>query len=80
MRGFAVGSLVLIVLYVALQPGSADRLSEGSGLLSGGFRRLISPDVAGVPARGNWGAAAAATGSPAPTSTAKLPANTPVYV
>lgn len=49
MRGFVAGSLVLIVLYVALQPGTADKAEQGGNVLVGMLRRALSPEVAGVP-------------------------------
>ena len=51
MIGFAVGSLVLIGLYVVVQPGSARAAEAGSNVLVSGLRRLLSADVAGIPAR-----------------------------
>lgn len=52
MRGFVVGSLVLIVLYVALKPGSAAAVEVGGNVVVDGLRRALSPDVAGLPQRG----------------------------
>lgn len=51
MRGFLLGSLALIVLYTALQPGSAKAAAAGGGVLVSGLRRFLSPDVAGIPQR-----------------------------
>ncbi len=52
MRGFAFGSFALIVLYVAVQPGTAGAAAKGSNVLVAGLRRLLSPDVAGIPRQG----------------------------
>ena len=51
MRGFLVGSVVLVVLYVAVNekgrgPASA---TAASNALVAGLRRLLSAGVAGVP-------------------------------
>ena len=51
MRGFLWGTVSLSILYVVLQDGAADRLAAGSGVLASGFRRLVSPAVAGIPDR-----------------------------
>lgn len=51
MRGFLVGSLALIVLYVAVQPGSAAKAQTGSNVLVSTLRRALSPQVAGLPNR-----------------------------
>jgi hypothetical protein len=48
LRGFAVGTLALAALYVALQPGVADKLGIGSNALVQLFRRALSPDVAAI--------------------------------
>jgi hypothetical protein len=52
MRGFLVGSLVLVVVYVAVQPNAASALSAGSTWWVSGLRRALSPGVAGVPQLG----------------------------
>jgi len=52
LRGFAAGSLLLIALYVGLQPNAANAAQTGSNVLVQGLRRLLSGDVAGVPSRG----------------------------
>ncbi len=51
MRGFLVGSFALIVVYVAVQPGSAAAATAGGNVLVSALRRLLSGDVAGVPQR-----------------------------
>ena len=51
LRGFAVGSLTLIVLYAALQPNAVSAAEAGGNVLTQGLRRLLSADVAGVPDR-----------------------------
>lgn len=51
MRGFLVGSLTLVVLEVLLRPGSASKVSAGSGVLAQLFQRALSPNVAGLPNR-----------------------------
>lgn len=55
MRGFAVGSLALIVLYAVLQPNAASTATSASNVLVAGMRRLLSPEVAGVPNRAKGG-------------------------
>jgi len=49
MRGFVVGSLALIALYVLVQPGTSAKVSGGLGLTQAIFNRILSPDVAGIP-------------------------------
>lgn len=51
MRGFIVGSLALIVLYVAGQPNAAKAAASGGKWGLSGLRRALSPDVAGIPQR-----------------------------
>ena len=58
MRGFLWGTVGLSILYVVLQDGAADRLASGSGVLAAGFRRLVSPTVAGIPDRAGGQASA----------------------
>jgi hypothetical protein len=50
-RGFATGTLALIVLYVVVQPGTAGKADTASGWLQQGMRRWLASDVAGVPDR-----------------------------
>lgn len=52
MRGFLTGSLALIVLYVAVQPGTAAKAETGSNVLVQLLNRALSPQVAGLPQRG----------------------------
>jgi hypothetical protein len=59
MRGFFVGSLALIALYVGLKPGTAGKAEAGGNALVATMRRLLSPDVAGIPQRGGGVAKAA---------------------
>lgn len=49
MKGFLAGTLLLVALQVGLQPGSAGKASQGSGVLLALLRRLMDPRVAGVP-------------------------------
>lgn len=51
MRGILAGSLTLIVLYVVVQPGSADKANTAAAVLQKALRRALSPAVAGVPQR-----------------------------
>lgn len=51
MRGFVIGSIALIAVYVAVQPTSAKAAQQGGAWFVSGLRRLLSPDVAGVPQR-----------------------------
>jgi len=48
MRGFALGTLGLIALYVFVQQGSSDKVSAAGGTLSAGLKRLSDPTVAGI--------------------------------
>lgn len=57
MRGFLVGTVVLIALYVGVQPRAGKAAAEGSNVVVAGLRRLLSADVAGVPQRKTAGAA-----------------------
>lgn len=69
MRGFLWGTVSLSVLYVVLQDGAAERLASGSGVLAAGFRRLVSPTVAGLPDRtGQSGSSSSSPSTPAPSS------------
>jgi hypothetical protein len=51
VKGFAVGSLGLIVLYVVLQRGSANNIEGAGSLVVAFLKRATSPEVAGVPRR-----------------------------
>lgn len=66
MRGFLVGSLALIALYALLQRNAAAGVEAGGNALVSGMRRLLSPDVAGVPQRG--GQTQTPTAAPVPNS------------
>jgi hypothetical protein len=48
-RGFAAGTIGLIVLYVLTQRGASDRVSSAGGIIANTIRRLGSPDIAGIP-------------------------------
>lgn len=49
MRGFLVGSLALIALYVAVQDGTGDKAKQASGILVTMAKRLMSAEAAGIP-------------------------------
>lgn len=49
MRGFLVGSFVLIVLQTVLQPGATSRLDSAQNLSQRILVRALSGDVAGLP-------------------------------
>lgn len=51
--GFWLGSLTLIIIYVAVQPGSAKAATAGGNVIVATLRRALSPDVAGIPQRGS---------------------------
>jgi hypothetical protein len=51
MRSFIAGSLALIALWVAVQPDTANKIGIANSALIVAVRRLLSPDVAGVPDR-----------------------------
>ena len=51
MRGFLVGTLTLVVLGVLLDQGPSSRLAGAAGWAEKATRRLLSPDVAGIPDR-----------------------------
>lgn len=65
IRGFAVGSLALIILYAVVQPGASGRVDEASTTFVSGLRRLLSPGIAGV---GNHNTAGTAPASSAGTA------------
>lgn len=48
LKGFVAGSLALIMLYVVVQPGASGKTALASNALVQGFRRLFSPQVAGI--------------------------------
>ena len=54
MRGFALGSLGLIALYVLLQHNSVEAVGAGGNILAQGARRLLAADVAGIPQLGGF--------------------------
>lgn len=49
--GFWAGSLALIVLYVAVQPGTASKTQAGGNALVELMKRALSPDVPAIPDR-----------------------------
>lgn len=51
MKGFAVGTLGLVVTYVVLQPNAAKLASSGGNILVRSLKRMLSADVAGIPQR-----------------------------
>lgn len=51
MKGFIGGSLLLIALYVGVQPETSRKVEQGAGILTGMLRRWMSPEVALVPNR-----------------------------
>lgn len=66
IRGFVVGSLSLIVLYVLVQEGSAQRVSQASSVSATLFAKLLSPGVAAIPNRaGDTGSVGKTVGSAA---------------
>ena len=66
MRGFLVGSLILIVLETVVQPGAAARVGGMFGWGQGLLQSALSPNVAAIHQRG---ANTAATSSTAPSVT-----------
>jgi hypothetical protein len=52
VRGFLAGSFALIVLWVAVQPGSAQKAAVGSDALVALVHHALSPQIAGIPQRG----------------------------
>ena len=64
-RGALAGTLVLIVVYVVVQPGASSKAGEASNAFQTGLKRLFSPQVAGI---GNHSGAAET--APKPTATA----------
>jgi hypothetical protein len=75
MRGFAAGSFALIVLWVVVQPGTADKASTGGNVLVSALKRALSAQVAGVPDRSHSGAVIVA---PAPAPSPSKPGTIPV--
>jgi hypothetical protein len=51
VRGFLVGTMLLVGLEVLVQPQTSSQVSSGGNVLVGLLRRLLSPDVAGIPDR-----------------------------
>jgi hypothetical protein len=51
MRGFLVGSLALVVLYVLVQPGTAAKADTASGVVTTALKHLLSGDFAAIPDR-----------------------------
>lgn len=50
MKGFLVGTVALVALGTVLKADyGIARLQEGTNLFSRGLRRLLAPDVAGIP-------------------------------
>lgn len=49
MKGFLWAGGVLIVLDVFLQTGSAAKLTSGTGIITGGLRKFMSPNSPGIP-------------------------------
>lgn len=77
LRGAAVASFALIVLYVVVQPGSSGKATQGLGLLTTLLDKAMSPLTAGVPARGDATIRRRATAPAAtPPATVPLPAPT----
>lgn len=62
MRGFLVGTVVLIAVYVGVQPRAGKAAEAGSNWVVAGLRRLLSADVAGVPQRKSGAASSASVG------------------
>lgn len=50
--GFVAGSLGLIAVYVLVQDGSAERISQAGGVGVSFLRKLMAPGVALIPNRG----------------------------
>ncbi len=65
-RGMLAGTLVLIVVYVVVQPGASSKAGEASNAFQTGLKRLFSPSVAGI---GNHSGATDAGATPASTNT-----------
>lgn len=55
--GALTAGLVLIVLYVVVQPGAAAKGGQATGVLVSSLQRLSSPGVAGIADRSKKGAA-----------------------
>lgn len=47
-RGFAAGTLALIVFYVVVQEGASRKATSATNVLVQGLRRFLSPQVAGI--------------------------------
>lgn len=52
LKGFAVGSLTLVVIYTLLQDNVAASVGLGGNLVTEAFKRWMSPTSAAVPDRG----------------------------
>jgi hypothetical protein len=64
MKGFLLGTVVLVGLEVLLTSSyGINNLQNGTDLFSRGLKRLLAPDVAGIP---NHVAKSGAQGAPVP--------------
>lgn len=69
MKGFLVGSLTLIVLYVLLQPKAADTATSASNTALAGFNRILASGIAGVPNKAKSNPSQKPSSAPATSST-----------
>lgn len=68
MKGFALGTLALVLAYIAVKPGTADAATQGGNILVSALQRLLSPNVAGIPQRKNASSSATTSSSTGSTS------------
>jgi hypothetical protein len=73
VRGFAVGSLVLIAIYVTVQKGASTKVGQASGDVVNVMKRLFSPKVAGI---GNHAKKTAGSGGPSSGGSTGVPVST----
>ena len=69
MRGFLVGTLALVAVYVFVQPNAANVATTGGNAIVQGLRRLLSADVAGIPQRKGGAATQTSSTGTAPSGT-----------
>lgn len=51
IRGFIVGSLALIAIYVVVQQGNVDRVASAGGVSLSLLQKLLDPGVPAIPDR-----------------------------
>lgn len=71
IRGFIVGSLALIAIYVVVQQGNVDRVAAAGGVSLSLLQKLLDPGVAAIPQAGGASPPAGALGKSATRAAAQ---------